>query len=188
MGPGEVGGTVLSGVGRIGPLELLSAWLIRLYQRHLSPRKGFACPHRLVHGGLSCSEYARQTILTRGVWSAYGLTRQRLKECRVAARELARRSEAENENDVGDIGTGEAETQRARRSLFPNRKNNASDSDAWCDIADLSCDAAWCGTESCHMPSCDMPHCDTPDCGNGCDCGSSSVILVVIADSLFRLR
>jgi putative component of membrane protein insertase Oxa1/YidC/SpoIIIJ protein YidD len=175
-----VDGTVPSEGWRIGPLELLSAWLIRLYQRYLSPRKGFSCPYRLVHDGLSCSEYARQMILTQGVWSAYGLTRQRLKACRVAARELACRSEAENE---GDTGAGEAETQRVRRSLLPRRKNGGDDMSGWCDIADLSCDVAWCSVDSC-----DIPHCDTPDCGNGCDCGSSSVILFVIADSLFRLR
>jgi putative component of membrane protein insertase Oxa1/YidC/SpoIIIJ protein YidD len=163
------------GIGpRIGPLAWLAVWLIRLYQKHLSPRKGFSCPHRLVHGGPSCSEYARQMILSYGFWRAYSLTRQRLQECRAAAGELAHRVEAED--GAGFPSTpGDAETQRARRSLLPRRSENGSGSDSgWCDVADLSCDAAWCGMESCHLP-----HCDMPDCGNGCDCGSNALLLIV---------
>ena len=40
---------------------------IRAYQRHLSPRKGYACAHRLARGGQSCSEAVRAIVAERGV-------------------------------------------------------------------------------------------------------------------------
>ncbi|MGB6170093.1 MAG: membrane protein insertion efficiency factor YidD, partial [Geitlerinemataceae cyanobacterium] len=36
--------------------------IVRGYQKYLSPHKGFSCAYRKLHGGVSCSEYFRQTI------------------------------------------------------------------------------------------------------------------------------
>lgn len=36
--------------------------LIRLYQIHVSPRKGFNCPYRELHGELSCSSYVSRLL------------------------------------------------------------------------------------------------------------------------------
>jgi putative component of membrane protein insertase Oxa1/YidC/SpoIIIJ protein YidD len=33
------------------------------YKNYISPWKGFSCPHRLLHGGDSCSDYVK-TMLT----------------------------------------------------------------------------------------------------------------------------
>jgi putative component of membrane protein insertase Oxa1/YidC/SpoIIIJ protein YidD len=41
--------------------------LIRGYQRHLSPRKGFTCAHLVAHGGRSCSAAVRDVVARRGV-------------------------------------------------------------------------------------------------------------------------
>jgi putative component of membrane protein insertase Oxa1/YidC/SpoIIIJ protein YidD len=61
---------------------------IDLYQQHLSPHKGFACPHRLLHGDRSCSEYAKQVLSNSGFQAALQLVPQRLKTCQAAARTL----------------------------------------------------------------------------------------------------
>lgn len=66
---------------------------ILAYQRHLSPRKGFCCAHRVLHGGLSCSESVRQAIATDGLWRALPVVRARLRACRAAAWLLAARQE-----------------------------------------------------------------------------------------------
>jgi putative component of membrane protein insertase Oxa1/YidC/SpoIIIJ protein YidD len=77
-------------------LDRLALALITTYQRHLSPRKGFCWAHRVQHGGPSCSEYARQTVIAQGLWSTLWRCRQRLRACQVAARTLmADREDAE---------------------------------------------------------------------------------------------
>ena len=69
-------------------LDRIALAAIVAYQRHLSPRKGFCCAHRAQHGGLSCSEYARQTRIAYGWWQTLPLLRQRLRACQAAARAL----------------------------------------------------------------------------------------------------
>lgn len=57
---------------------------IGFYQKRISPHKGFVCAHRAYHGGLSCSECAKQTIATHGLWCALPLIKARFVECRGA--------------------------------------------------------------------------------------------------------
>lgn len=37
------------------------------YQLRLSPRKGYGCAHRVAHGGDSCSQAVRRSLLERGL-------------------------------------------------------------------------------------------------------------------------
>ncbi|WP_198672249.1 membrane protein insertion efficiency factor YidD [Pseudogemmobacter bohemicus] len=66
-------------------LSRLVLWLIGLYQRHLSPRKGYACAYRVLHGGTGCSGYAKEVIGTHGAIAAIPLIRTRFAGCRDAA-------------------------------------------------------------------------------------------------------
>ena len=59
----------------------LCVTVIRLYQRHVSPYKGFSCAHRVLCGGLSCSAYALEQFQNKGPLEAYRLTRARMREC-----------------------------------------------------------------------------------------------------------
>lgn len=61
---------------------------IAAYQKHLSPRKGFHCAHRALHGGASCSEFVRRAIARHGLREARWLARARFGECRLAARRM----------------------------------------------------------------------------------------------------
>jgi uncharacterized protein len=69
-------------------LDRLALSAIGGYQRHLSPRKGYACAHRVAHGGTGCSGYAKQAIATQGLLRAIPLIRARFSACRDAAKEL----------------------------------------------------------------------------------------------------
>ena len=40
---------------------------IRVYQRRVSPRKGWGCAHRVAHGGDSCSAAVRDVVRRRGL-------------------------------------------------------------------------------------------------------------------------
>ena len=57
---------------------------ISAYQKFISPRKGFCCAHRTVHGGPSCSEFARRAVLRYGIFKALVLLRYRFGRCRDA--------------------------------------------------------------------------------------------------------
>jgi putative component of membrane protein insertase Oxa1/YidC/SpoIIIJ protein YidD len=61
------------------------AWCIAGYQKHLSPRKGWNCAHRVRRGGLSCSEFVRRAVLQHGVAGAIPLARERFAQCAAAA-------------------------------------------------------------------------------------------------------
>jgi putative component of membrane protein insertase Oxa1/YidC/SpoIIIJ protein YidD len=63
--------------------------LIRAYQRHLSPLKGYRCAHRARTGRASCSEFARRAIARRGVVRGLVLLRLRLRACTASAAVLA---------------------------------------------------------------------------------------------------
>ncbi|KGM14084.1 membrane protein insertion efficiency factor YidD [Cellulomonas bogoriensis] len=41
--------------------------MVRWYQVHVSPRKGWRCAHSVAHGGLSCSGAVRRAVRRRGV-------------------------------------------------------------------------------------------------------------------------
>jgi putative component of membrane protein insertase Oxa1/YidC/SpoIIIJ protein YidD len=69
-----------------------AAACIELYQQHLSPRKGFACAHRIVHGGSSCSEFARRAVLQHGAVRVVPLLRARFRACAEAAQTRRTRS------------------------------------------------------------------------------------------------
>lgn len=51
------------------------------YQNYISPRKGFSCPHRLVHGGDSCSDYIKRMLTEQTLVEAVKSSLQRFKDC-----------------------------------------------------------------------------------------------------------
>lgn len=69
-------------------LSRLALVAIGGYQRHLSPRKGYACAYRVAHGGTGCSGYAKAAIADLGLLRAIPAIRQRFADCRDAAEEL----------------------------------------------------------------------------------------------------
>ncbi|MDR1995283.1 membrane protein insertion efficiency factor YidD [Azonexus sp.] len=57
---------------------------ISIYQRFISPRKGFVCAHRVLHGGISCSAFAAEAIRDHGVIAGIRNLRERFEMCRQA--------------------------------------------------------------------------------------------------------
>ncbi|EYB66594.1 hypothetical protein DEIPH_ctg084orf0006 [Deinococcus phoenicis] len=68
----------------MAPLDTLTLSGIRLYQRHLSPRKGFCCAHAALHGGESCSAAVARIIREEGVVRGRPRIAARVGECRRA--------------------------------------------------------------------------------------------------------
>jgi len=70
---------------------MFSAGAIRMiegYQRWISPRKGYACAHRILHGGTGCSGFAKAAIAEHGAIRALPLVRARFRACHAATLQL----------------------------------------------------------------------------------------------------
>lgn len=89
------------------PISPLACWLIGVYQRYVSPRKGFCCAYRVRHRRRdSCSQYARRAIGKLGVLTGVCLLRRRFDKCHYAKRVLdyqtPRREEAKKRPAAGN--------------------------------------------------------------------------------------
>jgi putative component of membrane protein insertase Oxa1/YidC/SpoIIIJ protein YidD len=128
------------------PVRALLLAAIRLYKRHVSPRKGYGCAYRLHSGRCSCSTLGLRAVSRYGAWHGLGVLRNRLAECRVAAEAL-----------------------RARpRSVAPRGQAGFID----CDCG-VPCDAG-CVEGGCSSAACDWAACDALDACDWGDCGWSS--------------
>jgi len=58
---------------------------INLYQKHISPHKGYCCAYGVYHDTHSCLEYLKQTIKELGVVNSILKIKQRFKECKKAS-------------------------------------------------------------------------------------------------------
>ena len=138
---------------------------VRLYQRYISPYKGFSCAYTKLHSGLSCSEFFKQTVSDYGLSQAVPLFQERLEACKFANLQLKAESQEENEKER------------------KKRNNNFCDDFyldfSFCDTGDCgSCDHNHDGNLDCS--DCNVLNCDgcdgldfgSLDCG-GCDFGSA---------------
>jgi putative component of membrane protein insertase Oxa1/YidC/SpoIIIJ protein YidD len=75
---------------------------IVVYQKCVSPCKGWHCAHGQFHGGPSCSEYGKRVIADHGVLRGYVLLQERFKECAAAAALLRARQVASGNDNCGD--------------------------------------------------------------------------------------
>ncbi|MEH1880749.1 MULTISPECIES: membrane protein insertion efficiency factor YidD [unclassified Nostoc] len=61
---------------------------ITAYQKYISPSKGFCCPHRLLHGGDSCSNYVKRMLNEQKLHQAVQSSIKRFQECAAASNTL----------------------------------------------------------------------------------------------------
>jgi putative component of membrane protein insertase Oxa1/YidC/SpoIIIJ protein YidD len=62
-------------------LNYLAIGAITLYQRYLSPRKGFSCAYRRHTGAMGCSGFGKHAIGKHGLFLGLVLLRRRLARC-----------------------------------------------------------------------------------------------------------
>lgn len=159
--------------------------LITGYQRHLSPRKGFECPYRLLTGGPSCSSYARARIAGGGVRAGVADLRQRLIECRRAAHQLAHASATATTaadqtgfGGSGPVGIGSGQYGATDDENTDEREKHQSE--PWPHCSTANCQVVDCGScipwpqlrregsgnhfLDCDLPNCDVSACDIADC------------------------
>ena len=61
---------------------------INIYQKQLSPHKGFSCAYRVLHCSESCSQYTKRVISELGIGQALPLIKQRFQACKAANQTL----------------------------------------------------------------------------------------------------
>ena len=133
----------------------LAICLITLYQKHISPRKGYCCAHRYRTGGMSCSQYAQSVISRHKFRRAISLFIARLKLCKRSAKIIRR-----NTQNTSGQNTDPDTAKKSRKS---------SSTLAACDGGALGCDAAAQGGICCvDIASCGgADFCSGPDCCEG---------------------
>ncbi len=62
--------------------------LIDQYKTQISPRKGYSCPHRLLYGQDSCSDYVKQVFLEQSLSQAIHQSYRRFQDCNQARQVL----------------------------------------------------------------------------------------------------
>jgi putative component of membrane protein insertase Oxa1/YidC/SpoIIIJ protein YidD len=67
-------------------LSPLALWAIRMYQRYLSPIKGYSCAYRIATGKKSCSAHGYRAIARHGLFTGLALLDRRLQRCGAAYR------------------------------------------------------------------------------------------------------
>jgi putative component of membrane protein insertase Oxa1/YidC/SpoIIIJ protein YidD len=124
-------------------MRRLALTAIRLYQRYVSPRKGFACAYRGHTGRASCSVFGFRAVRRRGLIRGVLLIRARTRLC--------------------------GEVHRRHSTVSALRRLNAQRGvcDVACDVpsCDLPCDG------HCDLPS-GRSLSDVGDVFSFCDCGS----------------
>lgn len=164
-----------------GALGRAAIVAIRGYQNYVSPYKGFVCAHRARHGGLSCSEFAREAIAGEGLRAGLRALRSRLAECREAAglirEDRARRKSLAAHREFDDAF--DPPTKKSELEALPTMSPDESTVAAERQERSAACDDSSClGPDfycpgvplDCCGPALDQMGCDLPmaDCA-GCD-------------------
>ena len=103
---------------------------IRLYQRYMSPLKGFSCAYRLLTGRDSCSAYGYRVIERFGLKQGLILLRRRLHDCGEQHR---------------------AQRERTVSHRTARHQAQAGFCDAGCDLPSADCVSADCLCDACDI-------------------------------------
>lgn len=113
-------------------LRSVALGAIRLYQRFVSPHKGFACAYRAHTGRCGCSQLGYRAIRRYGLGKGWLVLRQRTWLCGVAHRRHAPAPSRPLARERGDCDCG----LPCDLDLFPSSgKWNVCDGFSCCDVA-----------------------------------------------------
>ncbi|WP_341365390.1 membrane protein insertion efficiency factor YidD [Yoonia sp. BS5-3] len=156
---------------------------IWVYQRYISPRKGYRCAYSVRHGGTGCSGYIKFAIKEHGIIAAIPLIKKRFADCKLANAELRKargvsmsrnRRSSERRSDrimrrleaIACCGTCMAQSACS----MPVGVAEAIDGD--CGPSDCSLGVGNSAPGDCSPGDCGPGDCGPGDCGG--DCGSCS--------------
>ena len=65
-------------------INLISYYSIEVYQKFISPHKGYKCAYGVLHETGGCSEIVQQIILTQGVYFGMDAIKNQFVNCSIA--------------------------------------------------------------------------------------------------------
>jgi putative component of membrane protein insertase Oxa1/YidC/SpoIIIJ protein YidD len=136
---------------------------IGLYQKYLSPHKGFSCAYRVHHRGLSCSQYCKEMILERGPIAAIPPIRRRFRDCKQAAQRI----QSQRLLSQGDRPRDYINYRDQPRRSDPQKKQRTCHLDG--------CRSNRCDIDPC-QPDCVLLGCDLLTPGDACDLGGADCL------------
>ena len=75
--------------------------LITLYQRYISPYKGFRCAYGIYYGGSSCSAVVKRIVLSEGLFGGWSSIVNQFRRCRCAYNAMLAEQSAGNPGKAG---------------------------------------------------------------------------------------
>ncbi|MEA5572825.1 membrane protein insertion efficiency factor YidD [Calothrix sp. UHCC 0171] len=153
----------------------LSIAAITGYQKYISPHKGFACAHRILHQRESCSQYIKRIAAEEGLKAALKKSRSRFQECKQAHQILKERKFnnytnlssnlfAANLKDIEEENEESYQPRKGKKRAWINHQ--CSQCSGSIDVLELPCE---CVDMGCLDTSCDSLDCSGADC-SGADC------------------
>jgi putative component of membrane protein insertase Oxa1/YidC/SpoIIIJ protein YidD len=104
----------------------LSVVIINGYQKYISPHKGFACPHRVLYGTESCSQYIKRVIDQEGLKAALKKSRLRFHLCKKANQILRYRNQELDCVKVNSSENGEGKSENKKQQQRKIQLNESS--------------------------------------------------------------
>ena len=83
-------------------LRYVGAGLIRVYQRYLSPRKGYRCAYGVLHGSGTCSSVGLEIMRSHGALAFLRLMPLQSDACRTAVATMQLQSEQDKRRKKKD--------------------------------------------------------------------------------------
>lgn len=150
-------------------MKAIALFAIRLYQRYISPHKGFCCAYRVHTGYRSCSALGYRAIRLYGVLPGIAVLQKRFKRCTAAHQQHLALSHSGHQaiNPLTLACSRLALTHNHHHRLRHSSQQGFCDVPCDCPSVDMSCDLP------CDTPSGDSVHrfCNALDFGDCCDCG-----------------
>jgi len=158
-------------------LRQLAVASISGYQKHISPRKGFSCAHRVLYGGESCSQYIKGAIAKLGWFGAIKASRRRFAAGKRANQILKARFSSESGSEDSNFeGNDEPKSDRPKSQGETPRRSSQCENYCikWLDCIEwLDCGISECFSGlDCSGADCSGLDCSGADC-SGLDCGSA---------------
>lgn len=140
-------------------LKKISLALISLYQKYISPYKGFKCAHGMYTSEITCSSYGKKVISKFGLFTGLKLLNRRFIDCRWSSEKLKKENKI---NAVSDY----------KRYIFVGGKRINQNGDCDCGGCDIAGDIIPdCGSVDSKGNSCISDVCDISDL---CDWGNDN--------------
>ncbi len=123
----------------------IGLFFIFIYQKFISPRKGYCCANKYHNGVDSCSESVRKVMKEKGFFAGINEYFRVTKECKETYHKNKYLDNSEKDCSCGSSGKSS------------NVAKTSSSSSGGC--ADASCDSLECGLDSCDAGACHVGHC-----------------------------